>query len=166
MISLSAAAQTLGIIAGTAILLFGGFFAVVGAFDKVRRARAAQGDKIDEELIAKMGRKIDFLEAESTRQAEQLTEVLKDNNRLKGENKALREILQGRDDATIELQKRLGDSIDMIASTHQLAVKTATSSATTARSVNRLVKAIEGGKIVAIPATPTQLSAAMPAAAA
>lgn len=93
----------LDIAAITGVIIYG-IFAVISFFDKGRKDKEAEADKADERVIFLLKEQVAALEKKVTEQAELIRQNSLRLEALMAENKTLREVLQGRDEATMRYQ--------------------------------------------------------------
>lgn len=120
-----------------------GIFALINLMDRSLGNRRKLINEADNELITTLQEQIKVFKekAESAESIARTTQL--DFEKLKAENLTLREILQGRDQATMEFQKAGMAAIQRSEQTTQLIEKTFTLVSKQSESIEKLYKAIE-----------------------
>lgn len=95
----------LDIVAIIGVIIYG-VFAVVSFFDKGRKDKEAEADKADERVIFLLKEQVTALEKKVAEQAKDIKDMTLKLEALIAENKTLREVLQGRDQATLAYQQK------------------------------------------------------------
>lgn len=95
----------LDIVAITGVIIYG-IFAVINFFDKGRKDKEAEADKADERVIFLLKEQVAALEKKVAEQAREMKDLTLKLEALIAENKTLREVLQGRDQATLAYQQK------------------------------------------------------------
>lgn len=113
-----------------------GAFAIYAAFDKLKKERRKEADTIDDRLITLLKSTVDALERRVKDLEESQRQATIEMAKLRTENEVMTKLLQGRDSATIDYQKKGVEAIEMIKGT--LAI-----SQTTAKHVEDLYKLLE-----------------------
>lgn len=120
-----------------------GLFGITSLLDKSRRDRSKVASEETKELIEILQQKITALEDRVTT-AEQNAAIAKDEAiKVKAENGTLREILQGRDMATVEFQKSAMDAIKIVYETSTIAKENSIKLDAANKNIERLAVAIE-----------------------
>lgn len=83
-----------------------GIFALWGVFDKLKKTRQDDSNKIDDRLIKLLKEQVEALEKKVSEQQMLLAENIKKVDTLVSENQLLREVLQGRDREAEEYRKK------------------------------------------------------------
>ena len=126
-----------------ASILIVGIFSIGSLLDKSRRERAKLVSDETKELVELLQQKIKALEDRVTT-AENNATIAKDEAiKVKAENGTLREILQGRDIATLEFQKAAMDAIKAGYETNHIAKENSRKLDSANSNIERLAKAIE-----------------------
>lgn len=94
-------------------------------FDRDRRSRRLEEKEADSRLVNILQTTVKELDKKVKKQGEKMDELTKEVDTLKHENETLIKVLQGRDEATQEFQRRVLESITISEQTHQLVVKVA-----------------------------------------
>jgi hypothetical protein len=85
------------------IVIFG-VFAVIGWFDKAKRATEKEADQTEEKVIQLLKEQVAALETKVNLQAQLLDETTRKLDQLVTENRTLKDVLQGRDKTAMEYQ--------------------------------------------------------------
>lgn len=122
--------------AGLLTIILVGVFALIGIFDKVRKQREEDANKVDDRLIKLLKDQIEALERRVTALDKELLETKTSLQTMQIENKTLRDVLQGRDGA---LQDYMKTGLSAMAEIHEVLKLTRENG----KNIERLYKAIE-----------------------
>lgn len=120
-----------------------GAFSVATLFDKGRRDRSKLASEETQELISILQQKIKALEDRVTTTESDAKTAKEEAIKVKAENGTLREILQGRDAATIEFQKQAMEAMKVGYDTNKMAHENSLKLDAANKNIERLAKAIE-----------------------
>lgn len=120
-----------------------GIFALINLIDKGLSSRRKQISDADKELITTLQEQVKTLKEKAEAAETRSLNTQMDFEKLKSENLTLREILQGRDQASLEFQKAGMEAIRRADTSYQLIEKTFTLVSGHTASIEKLYKAIE-----------------------
>ena len=130
-------------ILGNIAIVILGIFSLLSLIDKTRRDRSKLASDETKDLIDILQEKITALEGRVTT-AENNAAIAKDEAiKVKAENGTLRDILQGRDNATVEFQKSAMDAIKVSYDTNRIGLENSKKLDSANQNIERLAKAIE-----------------------
>ncbi len=90
-------------------LVVTGAFALFGVFDKMRRGREDEADENGDRLISILQGTVEQLEKKVNKQTADIEELTGKVNLLSKENETLIKILQGKDERTIAIYKKIDE---------------------------------------------------------
>ena len=120
-----------------------GIFALISLVDKSLSNRRKLISDVDKELITTLQEQVKVLKEKAEGAETRSLNTQMDFEKLKSENLTLREILQGRDQATLEFQKSGMEAIKRSEQTTQLIEKSFQLVSSNTQSIEKLYKAIE-----------------------
>lgn len=120
-----------------------GIFSILSLLDKTRRDRAKLTSDETRELIEILQQKIKALEDRVTTTEADARAAKEEAIKVKAENGTLRELLQGRDEATIEFQKSVMGAVITAADTNVVVKENSKKLDAANKNIERLAKAIE-----------------------
>ena len=120
-----------------------GIFALISLIDKGINSRRKQISDADKELITTLQEQVKVLKEKAEGAETRSLNTQMDFEKLKAENLTLREILQGRDQTSMEFQKAGMEAIKRSEQTTQMIEKTFQLVSSNTQSIEKLYKAIE-----------------------